>query len=172
MDAQREAAFAALEGLSETQIWQRPALKEWCIGEILDHNVRLFESVLPGLKIGWALLGWYGRLRHKKAYPVEIDNVYKRSNFPMWVGFLWTPRYNPKRPVPLAVLQEQAEAVHRRSRVFYAEKPLDVLGNIYLYDPAIGVANLIQVLKVGIDHDQLHYDDVIKLAASMKHARE
>jgi len=168
MDAQRQAAFTALEGLSEAQIWQRPAPKEWCIGEILDHNVRLFESVLPGLKIAWALLGWYGRLRRKRPYPVEIENVYKRPNFPMWTGFLWTPKYNPKRPTSLAVLREAAESVHRRTREFYVGKSLDVLGNIYGYDPAIGVANLIQVLKVGIDHDQLHYDDVSELARSLR----
>lgn len=54
LDSQREAAFAALDGLTEPQIWQRPAPKEWCIGEILDHNVRLFESMLPGLHAAWA----------------------------------------------------------------------------------------------------------------------
>jgi broad specificity phosphatase PhoE len=171
MDAQRQTAFAALESLSEAQIWQRPALKEWCIGEILDHNVRLFESLLPGLKIAWVLLAWYGRLRRGRPYPVEIENVYKRPNFPMWTGFLWTPRHNPQSPVSLVVLQEQAESVHRRLRAFYAGKPLDVLGNIYGYDPAIGIANLIQALKVGIDHDQLHCDDVIALARLMMHAR-
>jgi hypothetical protein len=43
-----------------------------------------------------------------------------------------------------------------------------VLGNIHAYDPAVGVVNLITALKVGIDHDQLHYDDVIELAASLR----
>jgi hypothetical protein len=170
MDAQRETAFAALEGLSEAQIWQRPAPKEWCIGEMLDHNVRVFESVLPWLKVGWATLGWYGRLRGKRPYPVEIDNVYKRPSFPMWTGFLWTPKYNPKRYAWLAILREQAESVHRRTHQFYVDKSLDVLGNIYGYDPVVGLANLIQTLKIGIDHDQLHYDDVIKLAGSLKNA--
>lgn len=172
MDAQREAAFAALDDLSAEQIWQRPAPKEWCIGEILDHNVRLFQSAIPLLKTGWALMGWYGRLRRNKPYRVEIDNVYKRSTFPMGVGFLWTPKYKPENPVPLAVLREETMAVHRRAREFYEGKSLDELGNIYGYDPVIGVVNLIQTLKVGVDHDQLHYEDVIKLAGSLKSARE
>jgi hypothetical protein len=43
-----------------------------------------------------------------------------------------------------------------------------VLGNIYAYDPAIGVVNLITGLKVGIDHDQLHHNDLFKLAASLQ----
>ena len=38
LDAQREAAFAAVAGLSDDQIWQRPVPGEWCIGEILNHN--------------------------------------------------------------------------------------------------------------------------------------
>ena len=44
LDAQRKAVFAALDGLSEEQIWQRPAPKEWCIGEILSHTVRFLDS--------------------------------------------------------------------------------------------------------------------------------
>jgi hypothetical protein len=172
MDTQREAAFAALEGLSEGQIWQRPRPKEWCIGEMLDHNVRVFESVLPGLYIWWAMLGWYGRLRREHPYQVAIDNVYKRAGFPMWTGFLWTPKYNPKRHAPLTTLREQAESVHHRAREFYEGKSLEVLGNIYGYDPVIGVVNLIQTLKVGVDHDQLHYEDVIKMAGVLKNAGE
>jgi hypothetical protein len=172
MDAQREAAFSALVGLSEAQIWQRPAPREWSIGEILDHNVRLSESFLPWIKINWALLGWYGQLRRKRPYPVEIDNVYKRRGFPMWTGFLWTPKYNPKRRTGKEILQKEAEAVHQRTRQFFEGKPLDVLGNIYGYDPVIGLANLVQTLKIGIDHDQLHYDDVIELAGSLKNARK
>lgn len=169
MDAQRKAAFRALEGLTEAQIWQRPAPKEWSIGEILDHNVRLFLSALPLLKTGWALMSWYGNLRRNRAYPVAIDNVYKRPTFPMWTGFLWTPKYRPKRSARLAVLREETMTVHHRAREFYDGKPLDVLGNIYVYDPVIGIVNLIQALKVGVDHDQLHYEDVIKLADCLKH---
>jgi hypothetical protein len=31
-----------------------------------------------------------------------------------------------------------------------------------------GTVNLITALKVGIDHDQLHYDNVLVLAASFR----
>lgn len=168
LDAQREAVLAALDGLSEEQIWQRPAPKEWCIGEILSHTVRFFGSFLPGLKLMWTLLGWYGRLRRHRPYAVEIDNVYKRPNFPMWTGFLWKPRHNPQKPIPLAELKAEVQAAHSRVRAFYTGKDEDVLGNIPVYDPAIGVVNLITALKVGIDHDRLHYDDVQEMAASLK----
>lgn len=168
LDSQRESAFAVLDGLSETQIWQRPAPKEWCIGELLDHNVRLFESMLPGLHAAWAALGWFGRLRRRRPYPEEIENIYKRPSFPMWTGFLWTPKYNPKKPIPLATLKAEMESAHARTRAFYLGKDPDVLGNIYGYDPAVGVVNLVQALKVGIDHDQLHFDDVFEMAAQLK----
>jgi hypothetical protein len=168
LDAQREAMFAVLEGLSEEQIWQRPAPKEWCIGEILSHTVRFLDSFLPALQFTWRLLGWYGRLRRNRPYSVEIENVYQRPNFPMWTGFLWKPRHNPEKPVTLATLKTEVGATHGRIRAFYTGKDPDVLGNIHAYDPAIGVVNLITGLKVCIDHDQLHYDDVLKLAASCK----
>jgi hypothetical protein len=168
LDSQRKAVFAVLDGLSEEEIWQRPAPREWCIGEILSHTERFFSSFVPGLRFMWALFGWYGRLRRKRPYRVEIENVYKRPNFPMWTGFLWTPRHNPRKPVPWAVLKAEVEAAHSRVRSFYTGKDPDVLGNIYAYDPAIGVVNLITGLKVGIDHDRLHYDDLFNLAASLQ----
>ncbi len=168
LDTQREATFAALDGLSEEQIWQRPAPKEWCIGEILSHTVRLFDSLLPIFKIVWKLLGWYGRRRRQRPYSVEIDNVYKRPGFPMWAGFLWKPRHNPRKPIPLAELKAKVQDAHIRVRAFYAGKDKDVLGNIPVYDPVIGVLNLITALKVGTDHDQLHYDDVQEMVAAFK----
>ena len=170
LDAQREAVFTSLDGLSEAQIWQRPDPKEWSIGEILSHTVRFLDSFLPGLRFMWTFFGWYGRLRRNRPYSVEIENVYKRPNFPMWTGFLWTPRHNPDKPVPLAVLRAEVESTHSRLRAFYTGKDPAVLGNIHAYDPAIGVVNLITALKVGIDHDQLHYDDVIKMAGSPRAA--
>lgn len=86
----------------------------------------------------------------------------------MWTGFLWTPRHNTEKPIPLAVLKGEVESVHSRARSFYTGKDADVLGNIHADDPAIGVVNLITGLKVCIDHDQLHQDDVHRIAASLK----
>jgi hypothetical protein len=168
LDAQRKVVFAALDGLSEEQIWQRPAPKEWCVGEILSHTVRFLDSFLPGLPFMWRFFGWFGRLRRKRSYAVEIENVYKRPSFPMWTGFLWKPRHNPEKPVSLAELKAEVEAVHSRVQSFYTGKDPDVLGNIYAYDPAIGVVNLITGLKVCIDHDQLHYDDLLEMAAALR----
>ena len=76
LDSQREAVFASLDGLSEEQIWQRPAPREWCVGEILFHAVQFFASFLPGVAGMWALCGWVGRLRQQRPCQVEIENVY------------------------------------------------------------------------------------------------
>lgn len=168
LDSQRVAVFASLNGLEEGQIWQRPAPGEWCMGEILSHTVRFFACFLPGLQAMWLLCGWYGRLRRHRPYSVEIENVYKRPGFPMWTGFLWPPKHRPRKPVPLAALKAEVESTHRRVRTFYSGKDEDVLGNIYAYDPAIGVVNLITALKVGIDHDQLHYDDILRMATALE----
>ncbi len=168
LDLQRDAVFSALDGLSDDQIWQRPAPKEWCIGEILSHTARFMNSFLPALRFMWGILGWVGRLRRDRPYAVEIEDVYRRPNFPMWTGFLWAPRHNPQKPIPLAALRAEVEAAHIRLRSFYTGKDPDVLGNIYAYDPAIGVVNLITALKVGLDHDQLHYDDVLTMVASLR----
>ena len=168
LDSQREALFASLADLDESSIWMRPAPREWCIGEILSHTVRYFDSFLPGFRLWYGLFGWIGRLRRNHPYSVDIDNVYQRPHFPMWTGFLWPPRHTPKKPVSLATLRAEAEAAHRQVRAFYEDKDPAVLGNIYAYDPTIGVLNLITSLKVGVDHDELHYADVQRMAASVR----
>ena len=53
LDNQREAALAAAATLTPTQLWQRPAPKEWSVGEILDHNYLLVARTLPLLKGAW-----------------------------------------------------------------------------------------------------------------------
>jgi len=164
LDSQREAAFASLAGLSEGQIWQRPAPREWCIGEILNHNYKLIASTLPYVRFAWRFFGWIGKLRKDRPYKTEIPDLYRDGKFPMWVGFLWTPRYKPSNPVTINQLKKDLRDLHGQVREFYSGKEERLLGNIFLYDPYFGCLNLILTLRLGIYHDQLHYDDVIKLA--------
>lgn len=168
LDFQREAAFAALDGLTDAQLWRRPAPNAWSIGEMLDHNYRLIASTYPLVRWIWRLNGWYGRLRRKRSYTTEIEDLYRDPKFPQRVGFLWTPRHNTNRPVALEQLKTELRSLHTDVRRFYQDKDEDVLGNLYLYDPLFGWCNLIVTLRIGIYHDQLHYDDVIKLAATFK----
>lgn len=162
MDSQREAAFAALSGLGDPQLWQRPAPEEWSIGEILNHNCLLTASFYPVIQWLWKAGEWYGRLRRHRPYQTEIEDLYRSPRFPHWVGFLWTPRHNMRRPVSLESLRFETEKMHAQIRGFYQYKAEDLLGNLYLYDPVFGWCNLIVTLRIGIYHDQLHYDDVIK----------
>ncbi len=168
MDAQRETVFAALDRLTDSQLWQRPASKEWSIGEILDHNYLLTASMLPAVQWMWKLNGWYGRLRRNRAYQTEIEDLYRSPKFPNWVGFLWTPRYNIRKPVSLDMLRLETQELHEKVCQSYENKDASVLGNLYLYDPVFGWCDLIVTLRIGIYHDQLHYDDVIKQIAQFK----
>ncbi|HKY54232.1 MAG TPA: DinB family protein [Anaerolineales bacterium] len=168
LDFQRESTFTALEGLTDSQLWQRPAPKAWSIGEILDHNYLLFASFLPIVQWIWKLGGWYGRLRRNRPYKTEIEDLYRDPKFPHWVGFLWTPRYSTRKPVSLEMLKSETRDLHAKIREFYEGKDEDILGNLYLYDPVFGWCNLIVTLRIGIYHDQLHYDDVTKQATQFK----
>ena len=59
-------------------------------------------------------------------------------------------------------LKVELRTLHINVRKFYEGKDEAVLGNLYLYDPLFGWCNLIVTLRIGIYHDQLHYDDVFK----------
>jgi hypothetical protein len=166
LDSQRETALAIVDALTEGQVWQRFAPKEWCIGEILDHNYRLIASTMPYVRFAWRYFGWYGERKRHRPYQTHIPDLYRAGKFPMWVGFLWTPRYNPNNRAPATLLMDELRQLHQQVREFYTGKDENVLGNIKLFDPYFGWLNLILTLRLGIYHDQLHYDDVIKLANS------
>lgn len=160
MDHQREAVFAELATLPEERLWRRPGPKDWSIGENLDHMGRVYASFLPFFRLSWALLLPLAKLRRKRPYRVEIDNVYHRPAFPQNVGALWPSRYNAARPAALEMLRAGVEQIHRQTRAFYAGKDPDLLGHVALWDPAIGTVNLIQALRVGVYHDEVHIDSI------------
>jgi len=168
LDAQREAAFAALDGLNEAQIWTRPAPGEWSIGEILDHNYLLIGSTFPYVRFAWKTQQNRTKKRRDREYAATIEDPYRKPSFPMWVGFLWRPRYNPKRPAALEMLTRENRELHQSVRDFYEGKDPALLGNTFVYDPLFGSINLIVTLRIGIYHDQLHFDDVFILAASLR----
>ena len=168
LDCQREAAFDSLNELTEAQIWQRPAPKEWCLGEIIDHNYLLIASSLPYVKIAWKVQMGRAKRRRGCYYQTEIEDPYRMPSFPMWVGFLWKPRYTPKHPAPLEKLRIATRDLHAAVRAFYTGKDPARLGNTFVYDPFFGVINLIITLRIGIFHDQLHFEDVIRLSDSLR----
>ena len=55
LDRQCEAAFSALDGLTDEQIRQRPAPKEWNLGKITDHNYLPIASSYPLVKLAWRM---------------------------------------------------------------------------------------------------------------------
>lgn len=125
-------------------------------------------SSYPAVKWIWKLNGWYGRLKRNRPYVTMIEDVYRDPKFPQWVGFLWTPRFNNRKPVSMQQLKKELRDLHARIRQFYEDKDEDVLGNLYLFDPLFGWVNLIVTLRIGIYHDQLHFDDVVKQASIFK----
>ncbi len=160
LNQQREQLFASLEGLSEDQLWQSPDEKDWSIGESLDH-IRVFISRnLTLYKITWILLFSLAKLRYDKPYDVDIDNVYKRTGFPLGTGWIWSPKYTPEKPTSLDVLKVNLTNSHKEVRKFYVGKDADYLGHVSVYDPAIGWLNLIQALRVGLYHDELHMEQI------------
>jgi hypothetical protein len=163
MHAQRRAVFEPLEGISQETLWLRPEPDEWSIGENLDHTRVLNSSTLVLLKVVWVVLLPVALLRKDQIYDVDYENVYLRPDFPMNVGWLWPPRHTAARPVSLDRLQKELCEVHGRIERFYHSRDPALLGNLPLWDPAIGSLNMIQALRVGLYHDQLHYDHIRSL---------
>ena len=169
MHAQREALFDALAGVSEERLWARPVLKKWSPGEPLDHTRVLTRSFRRLLTVAWPVVSPWpallpgARRRLERPYPTDIDDVYQRPSMPSWVGFLWPPKRTPSRPASVVELERALATEHEAIERFYVGKPEPLLGHVSVWDPAIGRLSVVQVLRVGVHHDQHHYTAVRRL---------
>ncbi len=160
LDAQREAFFAELGALSDAVLWYRPGPKVWSIGEHLDHT-RVINCCARRLMIAYVLLATpFAFPFRQRAYKTEIDDVYKRPNFPMNVGWIWPPKYTPRRRVGMDFLHAALRAEHAAYRRFFTSHDERLLGHIILADPVIGALNLVQWLRVQGYHDAHHFQRV------------
>ena len=168
LDSQREAIFTDIKGVDTDLLWLRPAEKEWSMGENIEHGRVLLRSFRRLLKIIWPIFSPYAKLKRRRHYEVTIDDVYERPGFPLNVGWIWPSKYNADNPVSLGSLNELYVKEHLAIRKFYENKQADLLGNLNIYDPAIGYINLIQALRVGAYHDEHHFRQVRKLYAETR----
>lgn len=163
LDSQREELFAQVETVPAEQIWARPAPGNWSPGEQLDHIRRFNRFVTRLFRVAWPLLWPVARIRRKRRYEVEIDNVYLRPKMPMNVGVLWSPVYSQERPASLAQLHDALAREHLGIRSWFESKDERLLGNAYVWDPPIGWFNLIQGLRIVAYHDAYHYAAVHRI---------
>ncbi len=72
LDDQRVAIFSEIKGIETSPLWQRPAEKEWSMGENIDHGRVLLRSFRKLLKIIWPILSPYAKLKRHRYYEVLI----------------------------------------------------------------------------------------------------
>ncbi len=168
LDRQRNEVFSQLEQVDQDLLWKRLSPGKWSIGEQLDHTRAITRFMRRFITLIWPFLFLTGWLRRNRAYEADIDDVYERPGFPLNVGWLWPPKYTPDKPVPLSILKQALEDEHGKVKALYKSKPVEVLGNALLYDPAIGWLNLLQVLRVDIHHDAHHYRVVQEILKSLE----
>ena len=118
LDSQREAVLASLDSLSEEQIWQRPAPREWCVGEILPHRAVLRQLPAGSERhVGGVWLGWASTAA--SSLPSRDRECLRAAGFPDVEQILGHPNTIQGSLFPVAVLRAQAESTHRRVRLFY-----------------------------------------------------
>lgn len=76
------------------------------------------------------------------------------------------PRWSDNRPQMPELLEEEMQAVHSGIDRFFCTKEEAVLGNAPLRDPAIGLGNYMQDLRVIIHHDAHHFASAASIVDS------
>jgi len=165
IDDQLDQLFTLLEPLPPERIWERPAPKKWCIGEIIDHTRVLDRSLRRILLVAAPILWPLGHMRRGKPYEAGIDDIFQRPGFPSQVGWLWSPKHRPDAPVPLARLREDCAHEHDRMRQWFEARDEAVLGHLNVYDPSpsVGWINFVQALQIAAHHDAHHFRAIARM---------
>jgi hypothetical protein len=166
LDEQREAIFAEMGPIADAVLWYRPGPKVWSIGEHLDHT-RVINCCARRLMIAYfPPASVFARMFRHRPYQAEVDDIYKRPGFPMNGGWIWPPKYTPKRPVTVGFLHDALGREHAAYRRFYTAHDEQLLGHIVLADPVLrycvglGALNLVQCLRVQAYHDAHHHERI------------
>lgn len=160
--SQREGLFEKLDVIPAYLLWKKPSKEEWSIGENLDHLRVIYKSWMGFVKASWFFFAPIARLQRDRSIRIEIDNVYRRPGFPQKVGWMWPPYYTPGRPAAYDFLKQNLVITHQQVEKFYLARDVLLLGNVTLYDPAIGNLNLIQALRVAVYHDEMHIEQILQ----------
>ena len=119
LDSQREAIFAEMGAMPDAVLWYRPGPKVWSIGEHLDHTRVINLCARRLMIVYFPLASLFARPFRRRPYKDEIDDVYRRPNFPMNVGWIWPPKYTPRRPVGVDFLHEALRRARRIPAVLH-----------------------------------------------------
>jgi hypothetical protein len=167
LDEQREAIFHELGPLPDAVLWYRPGPSVWSIGEHLDHT-RVHNCCARRLMIVYVpLASIFARLFRHRPYKADIDDL----NYPKNMGWIWPPKYTPRRPVSVGFLHEALRAEHAAHRHFYTTHDERVLGHVVVADPFLGVINLVQWVRILAYHDAHHYQRVRVRIKDREHGR-
>jgi hypothetical protein len=157
LDEQREAIFHELGPLPDAVLWYRPGPRVWSIGEHLDHSRVCNCSLRRFMIVYYPLASVFARLFRHRPYKADIDDL---VDYPKNLGWIWSPKYSPRRPVGVGFLHEALRAEHAAYRRFYTTRDEQLLGHVVAADPFLGVFNLVQWLRYYAYHDAHHYERV------------
>lgn len=172
LDEQREAIFHEMGPLPDAVLWYRPGPKVWSIGEHLDHSrvVNCFERRL--MIVYYPLASIFARPFRHRPYKAHIEEDHGRlPDYPKNLGWIWSPKYTPQRPVSVGFLHEALRAEHAAHRRFYTTHDERLLGHVVAADPFLGVFNLVQWLRYLAYHDAHHYERVRVRIKDRKYGR-
>jgi hypothetical protein len=100
----------------------------------------------------------FARPYRHRPYKADFDDPCERPNYPKNIGWIWSPKYTPRRPVSVGFLHEALRAEHDAHRHFYTTHDERLLGHVVCADPFLGVFNLVQWLRYLAYHDAHHYE--------------
>lgn len=160
MQTQR-ATFFQDNNIQFENIWTRPLLEKWSVGETLYHLVRMMK-VFQRLSVVYIpIMKPVAVFRKNKQYPTTIHDIYQAYTKKHQRGMSAPPFVKPPEKIrgayTLEELQEMMRTETHKLMKMTAKIEEYIAGNIYYFDPVANHPNLIQSIHLLAIHEQHHF---------------
>lgn len=159
LQKQREEFFPKIQDISNEQLWVRKEGK-WSIGENLYHLYLITRMLKVATKFSFVLKP-YAKMRRKKPFPIEMNNVFseykEKKGRGMKAPFILIP---PKKVIGTLHQEELIQLLSEETNTLkevVANVEEEVAGHIIFFDPIANYPNLIQSIHLLAMHEEHHY---------------
>jgi hypothetical protein len=157
IDRQRQGVFARAQGISTEDLWQRPGNERWSIGQNLEHLTKAMQLFRWAFALTYPVGLPFAVAFRRKPFTSDIANPYEHRPKPVAAPLGVRPRDRRPTPLSLALLEQGLARQRDRFQVTLSGMHEAIAGHIKVWDPPVGMVNLLQLARLVAHHEAHHF---------------
>jgi hypothetical protein len=157
IDGQREVVFARLNGISSDELWERPRNGRWSIGQNLEHLAKAMRTFRWVFALAYPLGLPFAAPFRRRQFARDIANPYADRPKPVNAPPGVRPRDRQTAPASLEQLLENKLKERQKFHNVLRGMHESIAGHIKVWDPPVGMVNLLQLARLVTHHEAHHF---------------